>query len=108
MKHERGTGGAAPASNVAGRGDAQGTPLPVRPTTSDRVMPCGSLEFLADSCRCGSDSGWIGPTRADAAPTRAESGRLGPYRQISTETAKMAEIKKKKKNAQNAPFKEKY
>ena len=34
MKHGRGTRGATPTSDVAGRDDAQGTPLPARPAAS--------------------------------------------------------------------------
>uniref|UniRef100_A0A7N2N178 COP9 signalosome complex subunit 3 N-terminal helical repeats domain-containing protein n=1 Tax=Quercus lobata TaxID=97700 RepID=A0A7N2N178_QUELO len=37
MKHGRGTGGVAPASNAAGRGNARGTPLPTRPAVSCHV-----------------------------------------------------------------------
>ena len=99
MKHERGTGGAAPASDAAGLGDARGTLLPARPAASDCVMPRGVLDFLADSRRRGSNSGRFARNRAD-------SGRIGRYRPkppkrpIQVETADMAEIKKKKKGTE--------
>ena len=84
MKHGRGTKGAAPASNVAGRSDAQGTLLPARPTAS-----------------CHVDSSWFSPTRADAASTRADSPGIGPTRAwIDLNQPKrpiQAEIQKKKK-----------
>ena len=73
-KHGRGTGGAAPASDAAGRGDAQGTPLPARPAT------------------------WIPRGFHRRAPTRADSGRLGPesagigrYQPVSAEPAETAD-----------------
>ena len=69
-KHGRGTGGAAPASDSAGRGDAQGTPLPARPAASGRVGPRGSHVVFTDARRRE-------PTRLWRAPTRADSGRLG-------------------------------
>ena len=50
-KHGRGTGGAAPASDAVGRGDAQGTPLPARPTASGRVGPRGSHVVFTDARR---------------------------------------------------------
>ena len=56
-KHGRGTGGAAPASDTVGRGDAQGTPLPARPAASGRVGPRGSHVVFTDASR-------FGPTRA--------------------------------------------
>ena len=62
-KHGRGTGGAAPASDAAGRGDAQGTPLPARPAALGHVDPT-----------------WFSPTRADTASTRADASRFGPTR----------------------------
>ena len=37
MKHGRGTRGAAPVFDAAGRGDAPGTPLPARPAASCHV-----------------------------------------------------------------------
>ena len=37
MKHGRGTRGATPASNAAGRNDAPGMPLPARPAASCHV-----------------------------------------------------------------------
>ena len=68
-KHGRGTGGAAPASDEVGRGDAQGTPLPARPAASGTWIPRGFHRRT--------------PTRADMASTRADSGRLGPESAIS-------------------------
>ena len=83
-KHGRGTGGAAPASNAAGRGDAQGTPLPARPAASGHVDPT-----------------WVSSTRADASRFGPESAGIGRYRPESAETAETADSgrnsKKKKK-----------
>ena len=61
MKHGCGTRGVAPASDMAGRSDAQGTLLPARPAAS-----------------CHVDSTWFSPTRADAASTRADSPGIRP------------------------------
>ena len=80
MKHGRGTRGAVPAFNAAGRGDAQGTPLPARPATSCH------LAFV-----------FFKPTRADAALTRAVSAE-------TAETADSGRNSRKKKKLQNAPF----
>ena len=49
MKHGRGTRGATPAFDAAGRGDAPGTLLPARPAVSSRIVPRGFHVFLADS-----------------------------------------------------------
>ena len=62
-KHGRGTRGAAPASDTAGRGDTQGTPLPARPAAT-----------------CHMDPTWFSPTRADAASTQADSPGIRPTR----------------------------
>ena len=107
MKHERGTRGAALASDVVGRGDARGIPLPARPAASHRVMPRGFWSVLADSRRRGSDSGQFALNRADSRRrdsdsdqltlNRADSGRIDlnqPYRPIQ---AKIQKKKKKKK-----------
>ena len=91
MKHGRGTRGAAPASNAAGRGDTPGTPLPARPDASRHVMPRGFHVFLADSRRCE-------PTQLRFGLICAESGRLGP------ESADSGRNSKKKKKVQNALF----
>ena len=94
-KHGRGTGGAALVSDAAGRGDAQGTPLPARLAASGHVDPT-----------------WFSPTRADASrhgfdacrrqPNRANSGLNRPYRPESAVLAETADSgrnsKKKKKN----------
>ena len=64
MKHERGTRGAAPASDAAGRSNAQGTPLPTRPAASCRVMPRGFHVLFADAALTRADSPGIEPTRA--------------------------------------------
>ena len=92
MKHGCGTRGAAPASDAAGCGDASGTPLLARPAASRCVVPCGFHVLLVDSRR-------LVPTRADAAPTRADScsGLNRPYRPKQTI---QAEIQKKKKGAE--------
>ena len=63
-KHGRGTGGAAPASDAAGRGDAQGTPLPARPATSGHVDPTWFSPTCANVSRRGFDSGQFAQTRA--------------------------------------------
>ena len=76
MKHGRGTGGAAPASDATGRGDARGTPLPARPTESCHVAGSGSQPTRADSRRCGSDSGRFGLNQA----VSADIGRYWPKR----------------------------
>ena len=49
MKHGRGTRGAAPASNVAGHGNSQGTPLPARLAASCRVVPRGFHMLFTDA-----------------------------------------------------------
>ena len=72
--HGRGSQASAPASDTAGHGDAGGTPQTARPC---RVVPRGNSRI---------------------GPTRPKSGRLGPYRPVS------AEIQKKKKKVQNAPY----
>ena len=109
--HGRGSQAGAPASNAAGRGDAGGTPQTARPC---RVVPRGES-------RIGPTQLKSAPTRPKSAPTRPKSGRLGPYRPISAgigryrpisaESAGIgrngpiwAEIQKKKKKVQNAPF----
>ena len=93
-KHGRGTGGAAPASDAVGRGDAQGTPLLARPAASGRVGPRGSHVVFTDARRRE-------PIRLRRAPTRADSGRLGPESAISAGISryrpKRPKFKKKKK-----------
>ena len=83
MKHGCGTRGAAPASDVAGRSDAQGTLLLARPAAS-----------------CHVDSMWFSPTRSDAASTRADSPGIRPTQAwIGLNQSKrpiQAEIQKKK------------
>ena len=78
MKHRRNTRGATPASDVVGHGDARGTPLLARPTTSCHVA------FV-----------FFKPTRLRLWPIRTESGRLGLYRHesvVSAETVEMADL----------------
>ena len=66
----------APASDVAGRGDAAGTPQTARPC---RVGPCRAT--------------WQGPNRADAAEVGADSAEIGadaeigPTRSVSAVSA---------------------
>ena len=76
-------------------GGTQGMPLPARSAASRRVMPRGFWSVLADSRRCGFDSGQFALNRANLG--RIDLNRL--YRPIQ------AEIQKKKKKVQNAPFK---
>ena len=90
MKHGCSTRGVAPASDAAGRGDAQGTPLPTRLAVSHCVVPCGFHVLLADSRRCGSNSGRFAQNRAD-------SGLNRPYRPKQTIRAEIQKKKKKKK-----------
>ena len=78
--HGRGSQAGAPASDAAGRGDVGGMPQTARPC---RVVPRGKSR--------------IGPTRLKSAPTRPKSGRLGPYRPVSAETAELGRNSKKKK-----------
>ena len=73
MKHERGTRGAAPASDATGRSNAQGTPLPTRPAASRRVMPRGFHVLFADASRRGSNTGRFARNRADSGLNRHES-----------------------------------
>ena len=78
MKHGRGTRGATPAFDVAGREDTRGTPLPARPTVSCHVA------FV-----------FFKPTRLRLWPIRTESGRHGLYRHesvVSAETVEMADL----------------
>ena len=49
MKHGRGTRGAALASNLAGRGNPQGMPLPAHLAASCRVMPRGFHMLFTDA-----------------------------------------------------------
>ena len=83
-KHRRGTRGAAPASDTAGRGDTQGTPLPARPASTCHVDPT-----------------WFSPTRADAASTQADSPGIRPTRawigHIGRNGRFRPKLKKKKK-----------
>ena len=90
MKHGRGTKGAAPTSDAAGRGDAPGTPLP-------RVR----LRHVTWIPRVFSR---LAPTRANAAPTRADLRGIGPTRAwiglnqpYQPKRLIQAEIQKKKK-----------
>ena len=78
--HGRGSQAGAPASDAVGRGDVGGTPQTARPC---RVVPRGKSR--------------IGPTRLKSAPTQPKSGRLGPYRPVSAETAELGRNSKKKK-----------
>ena len=100
-KHGRGTRGAAPASDAAGRGDAQGTPLPARPVASSRAVPRGSHVVFTDASQRGFDA-----RRRE--PNRADSGLNRPYRPESAVSAKTTDSgrnsKKKKKETQNASF----
>ena len=100
-KHGRGTGGATPASDEVGRGDAQGTPLPARPAASGRVGPRGSHVVFTDARRREPIRLRRAPTRADTALTRSDASRFGPTRAgIGRYRPKQpipAEIQKKKK-----------
>ena len=79
--HGHGSQASALASVAAGCGDAGRTSQTARPC---RVVPRGDSR--------------IGPTRLKSAPTRPKSGRLGPYRPVSAETARFGpKFKKKKK-----------
>ena len=75
MKHGRGTRGAAPTSDAAGRGDMPGTPR--RATWIPHAFSR------------------LAPTWLRLGPICVESGQLRPIQ---------AEIQKKKKKVQNAPF----
>ena len=78
MKHGRGIGGAAPASDAAGRArDATAR-------ASSRVRPRHATWRVPFFSR-------LAPTRLRLGPILTESGRLGPYRQISAETAETAD-----------------
>ena len=83
MKHRRGTRGAAPTSDAAGRGDVQGTLLPALPAASRNIVPRGFHVLFVDSCRF--------------ARNRADSGLNRPKRSKRTI---QAEIQKKKKGAE--------
>ena len=98
MKHERGTRGVALAFDTAGRSNAQGTPLPMRPAASRCVMPREFHVLFADASQRGSDTGRFARYRAD-------SGLNRPYRLYRPKRPIQAEIQpKKKKKVQNAPF----
>ena len=90
MKHERGTRGVALAFDAAGRSNAQGTPLPMRPAASRHVMPRGFHVLFADASQRGSDTGRFARYRAD-------SGLNRPYRLYRPKRSIQAEIQKKKK-----------
>ena len=79
-------------SDAAGHGDSPGTPLPVRPAASRRVVPRGFQVLFADSRQCK-------PTWLRHGPIRPESGLNRPYRLYRPKFKK-----KKKKKVQNAPF----
>ena len=79
-KHRCGTRGAAPASDAAGRSNAQGTLLPARPAASRCFVPHGFHVIFTDSCRRG----------FDLDRNQADSGRNSN--------------KKRKKKVQNTPF----
>ena len=83
VKHERGTRGAAPASNTARRGDARETPLPTCSAVSCHVA------FVFSSR--------LAPTRLRLGPIRTESSCIGRNRRFRPKF-------KKKKKVQNAPF----
>ena len=65
-KHRCGTRGAAPASDAAGRSNAQGTPLPARPAASRCVVPHGFHVIFIDSCRHGFDLDRFARNQADS------------------------------------------
>ena len=79
--HGRGPKAGAPAS------DAAGTPQTARPC---RVVPRGKS-------RIGPTRLKSAPIQRKSAPTRPKSGRLGPYRPVSAETAESGRNSKKKK-----------
>ena len=66
--HGRGSKGAAPASDSAGRGDAGGTPLTTRPC---RVLPRG----FPDSRRRGSNRAVSAEYRCVSAGKRKSAGK---------------------------------
>ena len=77
VKHERGTRGAAPASNAARRSNARGTPLPTCSAVSCHVA------FVFSSR--------LAPTRLRLGPIRTESSCIGRNRRFRPK------FKKKKK-----------
>ena len=93
-KHGRGTGGAAPASDTVGRGDAQGTPLPARPAASGHVDPTWFSPTRADVSRHGFDARRREPIRADSDLNRP----------ISAEIADSGRNSKKKKKPRTHRF----
>ena len=93
-KHGRGTGGAAPVSDAAGRDDAQGTSLPVRPAASGHVDPTWVSSMRADASRYGFDA-----RRRE--PIRADSGLNRPVSAKTAETADSGRNSKKKKKKKN-------
>ena len=95
--HGRGSQASAPVSDVAGRGDAGGSPQTARPCHVVLHRATWRFPNRADAAEIGADTVEIG----------ANSVRIGRYRPnqlVSAETAGQAEIQKKKKKVQNAPF----
>ena len=100
MKHRRGTRGAAPTSDAAGRGDVQETLLPALPAASRNIVPRGFHVLFADSRQRE-------PTRLRFGSIRKESGRFlrnwadsGLNRSYQPKWPIQAEIQKKKKGAE--------
>ena len=74
--------------------DAAGTPQTARPC---RVVPRGKSRIRPTRLKSA-------PIRRKSAPTRPKSGRLGPYRPVSAETAESGRNSKKKKKVQTHRF----
>ena len=110
-RHQR----CAPASDAVGRGDAQGTPLPVRSAASGHVDPTWFSPTRADASRYGFDARRREPIRADSGLNRPESAGIGRYRPISAGIAGIGrnsrfrpkfKKKKKKKTPERTVFTE--
>ena len=72
-----------------GRGGTQRRARDAAAHVSGRVMPRGNVDFLADSRRCGFDSGRFALNRVD-------SGRIGKYRPKRPLRPKFKKKKKKR------------
>ena len=71
--HGGGPKAGAPASNVAGRGDAAGTPQTARPCRVGPRRTTWQVPNRADAAEVGADSAEIGPDVAKIGPTRSVS-----------------------------------
>ena len=95
--HGRGPKAGAPASDVAGQGDAAGTRQTVRLCRVGPRRAMWQVPNRADAAEVGADSAEIGADAAKIGPTGSVSACIGRNGRVRPK------LKKKKKGA-NAPF----